>query len=211
MILTGQLDSPFVRRVAIALHFYGLTFEHNAISAYDDFSQLMALNPLGKVPALELEDGTVLADSTLILDYLDRLVGHDQALLPEVAALRAHLLRYMGIAVGLAEKCVEFRTETIRRPTELIDEARVKRIQAQIAAALGWLEECTPEAGYLAGKRLTHADIASAVIMTFIAHKNPEHLAVHGEGREPAFPGLIAHMADCEALEAFTAMPFTDG
>jgi len=208
MILIGQLDSPFVRRIAIALHFHGLAFEHNAISAYDDFDQLIALNPLGKVPALELEDGTVLVESTLILDYLDRLVGHERALLPEVAALRAHLLRHMGIAAGLAEKCVEFRTETVRRPAELVDGMRVERIHAQIAATLAWLEECTPESGYLAGQRLTHADIAAAVAITFIANKNPELLTVRGEGSESAFPRLIAHTAHCEALSAFKAALF---
>ena len=71
MILTGQLDSPFVRRVAIALHIYDVQFEHNVISAYGDFDELLSLIPLGKVPALQLDDGNVLADSTLILDYLD--------------------------------------------------------------------------------------------------------------------------------------------
>lgn len=206
MILTGQLDSPFVRRVAIALHYYRLPFERNVISAYGDFDALLALNPLGKVPALELEDGSVLADSALILDYLDHHVGAKKALLPEVAALRAHLLRHMGIAVGLAEKAVEFRTETVRRPQEKRDSARVERILAQIAAALAWLEKHTPETEYLAGERLTHADIASTVTLTFILKKNPEHL-----GNERGFPRLRAHTAHCEALDAFASAPFKEG
>ena len=206
MILTGQLDSPFVRRVAIALHHYGLPFKRNVLSAYDDFDALLALNPLGKVPALQLEDGSVLADSALILDYLDHHVGSQRALLPEVAALRAHLLRHMGIAIGLAEKAVEFRIETVRRLEEKRDGPRVARIQAQIAAALAWLEKHTPASGYLAGERLTHADIASGVAMTFVLNKNPEHL-----GDENGFPRLRAHAARCEALDAFALAPFMEG
>ncbi len=206
MILTGQLDSPFVRRVAIALHHYGLPFKRNVISAYDDFDALLALNPLGKVPALELEDGSVLADSTLILDYLDHLVGPEKALLPGVAALRAHLLRHMGIAIGVAEKAVEYRTETVRRPAGRIDRSRAERIQAQMAAALAWLETHTPDTGFLAGQRLTHADIASGVAVTFILNRNPEHL-----GNKDSFTRLRGHAARCEALDAFASAPFKEG
>ncbi len=205
MILTGQLDSPFVRRVAIALHIYGLPFEHNVISAYDDFGELLALNPLGKVPALQLDDARVLADSTLILDYLDRLAGQDKSLWPSSLEARASVLAHVGIAVGLAEKAVEFRTETVRRPREKVDAPRVERILAQIAAALGWLEKHTPAVGFVQGGDITHADIASSVAVTFIVNKNPEHL----EGSSSA--NLACHAARCEALDPFKAAPFKDG
>ena len=211
MILTGQLDSPFVRRVAIALHVYGLTFEHNVISAYDDFDELLALNPLGKVPALQLDDGRVIADSTLILDYLDRIAGPENALLPEDAATRAGQLAHMGVAVGLAEKAVEFRTETVRRPDDKIDTPRVERILAQIGAALRWLEKHTPEEGFISGGEITHGDIASAVAMTFIANKNPEHLEGRCSKSERDFAKLAAHARRCETMAAFMANPFPKG
>lgn len=206
MILVGQLDSPFVRRVAIALNHYALAFERRVISAYDDFDALLALNPLGTVPALQLEDGTVLAESHLILDHLDRLAGPERALLPADPTSRAPLLAHMGIAIGLAEKAVLFRTETVRRPAKKQDRPRVKRILAQIAASLAWLEAHTPEEGFIAGEALTHADIASAVAMTFIRNKNPDHL-----GQTHAFPHLLAHRTRCEGLDTFTAVPFVEG
>ncbi|GBE42484.1 MAG TPA: glutathione S-transferase family protein [Rhizobiales bacterium] len=211
MILTGQLDSPFVRRVAIALHVYELPFEHNVISAYDDFDELLALNPLGKVPALQLDDGSVLADSTLILDYLDRIAGAEKALLPGDAAARAGPLAHMGVAAGLAEKAVEFRTETVRRPRGKIDGPRVNRILAQIAAALRWLEAHTPEEGFISGGEITHADIASAVTVTFIANRNGEHLAARGNETEQGFAKLIAHARRCEMMAAFESAPFMQG
>lgn len=206
MILTGQLDSPFVRRVAVALNHYGFRFERRALSAYDDFARLQKVNPLGKVPALALEDGTVLVESTLILDHLDRLADPGKALMPEAAAVRARLLRHVGIAFGLAEKGVEFRTETVRRPADKVDEARVERVRAQVAAALAWLEERTPPEGFLAGGHLTHGDIASAVAVAFLEKKNPEHLGGAG-----AFANLRAHAARCETLPAFQAAPFVEG
>ncbi|MFQ5625850.1 MAG: glutathione S-transferase family protein [Methyloligellaceae bacterium] len=206
MILTGQLDSPFVRRVAIALHIYALPFEHNVISAYDDFDELLALNPLGKVPALQLDDGTMLADSTLILDHLDRFAGRAKSLWPATLEARAGVLAHIGVAVGLAEKAVEFRTETVRRPADKVDGPRVDRILAQIAAALRWLETHTTADGFIAGDSLTHADIASGAAVTFIANKNPEHLR---DGA--AYSKLLAHTERCEALAAFKAAPFMAG
>lgn len=211
MILAGQMDSPFVRRVAIALHHYGLAFERDALSAYDDFTRLLAINPLGKVPALRLDDGAVLADSGLILDYLDRLAGPEKALLPAEPAARAGLLAHLGVAAGLAEKAVEYRGETARRPPDRVDDARIDRVQAQIAAALRWLEARTPDPGFITGEALTHADIASAVAVTFIANKNPEHLASEVQEGESGFPNLIAHTARCETLAVFQAAPFAEG
>lgn len=210
MILTGQLDSPFVRRVAVSLYAYGLDFEHNVISAYDDFAELLSLNPLGKVPALQLDDGTVLADSGLILDYLDGLAGPGKSLWPEKLEHRASALAHVGVAMGLAEKAVEYRTETVRRPPEKHDQPRIDRIRAQIAASLRWLEKNTPDDGFLAGKEIGHADIASAVTMTFITSKNAEHLKAQVDETEQGFPKLLSHMTRCEALKPFIAAPFPE-
>ena len=84
MILIGGLGSPFVRRVAITLRVYGIAFEHRPLSAAkpDERVQLHAINPLVRVPALVTEDVGTLVDSGTILDYLDRLVGPEKALMP---------------------------------------------------------------------------------------------------------------------------------
>ena len=74
MILIGQYDSPFVRRVGIALTLYGMAFEHRPWSSFGDADRLRAFNPLTRVPTLVLDDGFVLIDSHLMLDYLDGLV-----------------------------------------------------------------------------------------------------------------------------------------
>ena len=51
MILVGQYDSPFVRRVAIALNYFGMEFERRILSTFQDLDKMLAINPLGKVPA----------------------------------------------------------------------------------------------------------------------------------------------------------------
>lgn len=75
MILVGQMDSPFLRRVAVTMNFYGIPFERQSLSVFADQKALGAINPLGKVPALVLDDDEVLFDSQMILDYLDETAG----------------------------------------------------------------------------------------------------------------------------------------
>ena len=75
MFLIGQYDSPFTRRVAIAMRLYGLAFEHRPWSTFGDADKIAPFNPLRRVPTLVLEDGEVLIESTAILDYLDELSG----------------------------------------------------------------------------------------------------------------------------------------
>ena len=77
MKLFGGFGSPFTRRVGITLRLYKLEHEHVVLrgSIPDELMRLEKLNPLGRVPALETDDGRALADSATILDYLDQLVG----------------------------------------------------------------------------------------------------------------------------------------
>ena len=86
MILIGQYNSPFVRRVALALRLYGLPFEQRPWSTFGDADKLAAFNPLRRVPTLVLDGGEVLIESGAILDHLDELVGPDKAMIAESAA-----------------------------------------------------------------------------------------------------------------------------
>ena len=71
MKLIGMLDSPYVRRVAISLKTLDIPFEHASISVFRGFEAFQAINPVVKAPTLVLDDGEVLMDSTLIIDYLE--------------------------------------------------------------------------------------------------------------------------------------------
>src|SRR5580658_4198989 len=80
MQLIGMLDSPYVRRVAIALIIAKIPFIHRPISLFRHIDQFSKLNPLLKAPTLLTDDGVTLMDSSVILDYL---AGLD----PRIAAL----------------------------------------------------------------------------------------------------------------------------
>ena len=82
MQLIGMLDSPYVRRVAIALMRLGLPFEHRPISLFRHIDEFTAVSPLLKAPTLVADDGTVLVDSTLIIDYAATLAPDAPSLTP---------------------------------------------------------------------------------------------------------------------------------
>jgi glutathione S-transferase len=81
LILVGQYDSPFFRRVAIGLRPYGLAYEHRPWSVFADGEKIEPYNPLRRVPTLILDDAEVLIESAAILDYQDELVGPTKALI----------------------------------------------------------------------------------------------------------------------------------
>src|SRR4029079_1550441 len=106
MILIGQYDSPFVRRVAIALRLYGLPFEHKPWSTFGDADKIAPYNPLRRVRTMLLDSGEALIESTAILDSLDELVGPEEAMMAERGDLRRRQLRICALGSGLADKAV---------------------------------------------------------------------------------------------------------
>ena len=89
MFLIGQYDSPFVRRVAIAMRLYGIKFEHKPWSTFGDGDKIAPHNPLRRVPTLVLDDGEALIESTAILDYLDELAREQDKVAGEAMLPRA--------------------------------------------------------------------------------------------------------------------------
>src|SRR5262245_4646622 len=103
MMLIGQYDSPFVRRVGIALRLYGLSLEHKPWSVFGEAELIAPLNPLRRVPTLVLDTGEVLIESGAMLDHLDELVGPSRALIADSGEARRHALKVCALATGLAD------------------------------------------------------------------------------------------------------------
>lgn len=200
MILIGQYDSPFVRRVGIALTLYGLTFEHRPWSTFGDAEAVARYNPLLRVPTLVLDDGDVLIDSHAILDHLDTLVPAGEVLFPRAEPARRRALKIAFTATGLADKAVSLFYE--QRLHDQVSPTWVERCRAQIAAALAALEAeaASRPQTYWFGARPGHADIAVAVAWRFVGDVHP---ALAEAAR---YPALAAHSARLEALPVFQAI-----
>jgi len=198
MILIGQYDSPFVRRVAIALRLYGLAFEHRPWSTFGDADKIAPYNPLRRVPTLLLEGGEALIESTAILDYLDELVGPHRAMIAASGPGRRHALKTIALATGLGDKAVSLVYERVLRKDHQ-SKLWVERCEAQIGGVLEVLER--QRAGiaspYWFGAAIGHADIAVACVLRFTSEAHPLFF------NAARYPALSAHAAACEALPAF--------
>lgn len=200
MKLIGMFDSPFVRRVAITMRLHGMPFEHLDWSVGRDFARIREYSPLGRVPALVLDDGEVLAESAAILDFLDEQAGAQRALLPASGAERRHALQRMALAVGAAEKGRELIYENAFRPPEKRHEPWLERCRSQIHGAFGELDRACAARGageWLVGSRMTQADITTACMVTFLT----ESVGLSPEAAP--YPALRALVARCEALPQF--------
>src|SRR5437870_1210397 len=134
LILIGQYDSPFVRRVAIALRLYGLAYEHRPWSTFGDADKLVTYNPLLRVPTLVLDDGEVLVESTVILDHLDEVAGPARALIADRGPRRRQALKVCALASGLGDKAVSLIYERILHHET--SPVFVERCTAQIVGVL---------------------------------------------------------------------------
>lgn len=197
--LIGQYDSPFVRRVAIALALYELPFQHENWSVFRDAELIAQFNPLRRVPTLVLPSGEVLVESSAILDALDDQVRDDQLLLPRRGPRRRAGMRLCALCYGLADKGVALVYEGVVRESGQRSAQWVARCSAQVRDTLQLLEreKAAIAASYWAGDQLSHPDIALAVVVHFLKQAAPQILEAM------QLPALLEHEARCHALPAF--------
>jgi glutathione S-transferase len=202
MILIGMLDSPYVRRVAVTLKLMGLAFEHRPVSVFRHFDEFRRVNPVVKAPTFVCDDGTVLMDSTLIVDYLDHCVSPAKALMPAAGAERREALRLVGLAMAACEKCVQAYYEKTLRPAEKRHEPWFERVVAQANAAFADLERAAAAARpWLQGQRFNAADVAVACAWRFAQHYDAVEVPAS------KYPALVAYSARAEALPEFASTP----
>ena len=195
MILVGQYDSPFVRRVAISLRVLGFAYEHDTRSVFGDFDSMRQTNPLGRIPSLVLDSGDVLIDSGAILDWLDQQVGPARALVPPAGAERQRALQRIALATGVVDKFGAAAYERIIRPAAYRWPEWVARCRTQGGGALAALAaEPWPDSA-----PLDQAAISTACAIRYVR-------LVDGEEMPPGrYPALDALARRCEARPEFKA------
>jgi glutathione S-transferase len=203
MILVGQYDSPYVRRVAVSLHVLGLPFTRNPISGFADAEAMRRINPLGRIPSLVLDDGEVVIDSAAILDCMDELVGPARALLPPSGSERRRALRIIALATGTIDKAGAIVYERVLRPPEKIHEPWIARCRTQVDSGLAALEAATG-AGWYLGDRPMQPDITVACALAYVHDRLPGAL---GADLHPRLVALVAAFAGLEAFRATEPAP----
>lgn len=202
MQLIGLLRSPFVRRVAISLKYYGIPFEHYPLSTFEDYDTLATINPVVKVPTLVLDNGEVLMDSSLILEYFESVIPVTQKLLPTSSVELARNLRIIGLALMACEKTVQLVYEKKLRPEEKQHQPWIERVTKQINGAFKSIEDELIKQTFMpSDQSINQASISVAVAWTFNQQALPNILP------KSNFPMLSNFTDELEALPIFIDTP----
>jgi glutathione S-transferase len=203
MQLIGMLDSPYVRRVAVTMQLLGLHFTHQSVSVFSGFSQFQQINPVVKAPTLICDDGEILVDSTLIIDYAEAIADPHKSLMPSTLAERRQALRIIGLALVACEKSVQIAYELNLRPAEKRHEPWVTRITGQLLASYDALEsELAQSPRAITRESIDQAGVTVAIAWHFTQRMLP--------GVVPAehYPALSQFSSHAEALPEFRAAPY---
>jgi glutathione S-transferase len=225
--LVGQLDSPYVRRVAASALLLGVEFMQQPWSVGADQARLRQVNPLGRVPAWIGDDGEVLVDSAQIVEHLDDLAGYGNTLMPGEVRERFVVRQWLGLLTGVLDKGIAIVIERVFGGSGASREALptqpqvrddgfaacaapttpwTARCRDQLHSGLAEVErECAARGGseWLAHRRVTQADITFACFLTYLRDALPLDLA--------PYPALADRLARIEALPQMQAtyVPFT--
>lgn len=149
MKLLWTSRSPFVRKVMVAAHEAGvagrIAIERVLVSFAKTNAEVMAINPLNKIPTLVLDDGTALYDSGVICEYLDSL-NEGPKLFPSNPAVRWPALRRQALGDGVMELSI-LRLGEGMRPDAMRNAAQIDVYRTKIASALDSLEANGPGPG----------------------------------------------------------------
>jgi glutathione S-transferase len=194
MQLIGMLDSPYVRRVAVSLKVLGLPFDLDQVSVFRHFEKFSSINPVVKAPSFVTDGGTVLMESSLILEHIAHLAP--RSLMPADRAAHQIALRQIGLALAGCEKTVSIIYEHNLRPAEKQHQPWLDRVLGQLLLAYGALErEISPS--WFSGEELMQPQITTAVAWDFTQHNIPELVPAAD------FPKLTALSARAEKLAPF--------
>lgn len=198
MILVGQYDSPFVRRVAVTLHHYHMPFNRNPLSVFRNAKDMQKINPLIRVPALITEDGETLIDSGAILDYLDDKAGPARALTPPHGPERRRVLQAMAVSTGISDKVVAIFYERYFHGPKALNKDYEKRLLSQIEAGLANLERDCGGPWFI-NSHMTQADVTIGCMLSHVKLRNPELFPPQ------KYPKLHALSLHCELRDEFVA------
>ncbi len=173
MKLLHSPTSPFARKVRVVAAEKKLELDLEKADPYSPDSELVKVNPLGKVPALIMDDGTSLFDSRVIVEYLDGL-SPVHKLIPESSRDRIAVKRWEAIADGLCDAALTARLEN-NRPDK--NDSSVKQIERQLGKVSACIEEMARELGereYCVGNALSLADIAAGCSLGYLKLRFPD-------------------------------------
>lgn len=174
MILYGRDLSPFARRLAVFCALQEREIERQPILVQgEDFERLKSMNPVGRVPVMELDSGTLLTETYAISDWLDETSPNGWRSLPRAGDERRSAYQRLAVASGTAEKAVALVYEKNRRPEEFQWSDWQDRLTGQIRGGLSAIEGALPYSGWSGPNGPDAGDVAAVIAYQFCEATNP--------------------------------------
>ena len=169
MKLIGSNTSPYVRKVRVVMAEKKLDYDYVLEDVWAASTNIAQYNPLGKVPCLVMENGDVITDSRVIVEYFDTLspVGN---LLPTVGRERAEVKTWEALADGVLDAAILARLEATwsGRDEAQRCQAWIDRQLLKVDAALHTMSKGLGDKPYYTGTHLGLADIAVGVALGYL-------------------------------------------
>ena len=177
MKLVGSKTSPYVRKIRVLLAERAIAHDFLEESAWTADTTVPRYNPLNKVPALQLDDGSSLYDSAVIAEYLDAVGGH--AFLPQEPLARARVKCLEALGDGLADAGIAAFLER-KRDASRQDAASIARQMDKVHAAVASVGNALGRGPYLGGDRMNLGDLACGCALFWVEFRMPEVGWRHG-------------------------------
>ena len=172
MKLIGALASPYVRKTRIVLAEKKIDYEFILDNPWDASTKVSAFNPLGKIPALVMEDGGAVFDSRVIVEYLDT-VNPVNKLIPASGRARVEVRCWEALADGICDAAIAARLEG-NRPKNLQSADWIKRHMAKVDQALAAASRGLGDKPWCSANTFSLADIATGVALGYLDFRFPQ-------------------------------------
>lgn len=173
MKLLGTNTSPYVRKVRLLLLEKNIPHDYVVDAPREPGSMVARANPLGRIPALILEDETCVFDSPVIAEFADTL-NDTPILIPRNDAMaRMRVKRWEALADGIMDSAVVVRTENIR-PAEKQEAENINRHNSAISRTLVYAAELLGTRDWCEGEAITLADLALVSALIYLDLRQAE-------------------------------------
>jgi glutathione S-transferase len=179
----------------------GVAFTHEAVSVFNDFARFENINAVVKAPSLICDDGEVLMDSSLIIQFVEATLSNGSSLWSRDVREMQREIRVVGLALAACDKSVQLIYERNLRPKNMQYEPWLERVAAQTKAALTALEAEVKSHNAIFQNERSQATITAAVAWQFTQSMLAKIIFAE---MHPALSALSAHM---EQTAAFLKYP----
>ncbi len=173
MKLIGSITSPYVRKARLVLLEKNIPHTFLIDPPSDPNSQVARFNPLGRIPALILNDGTCVFDSPVIAEYADTL-NDKPILIPRNEPMaRMRVKRWEALADGIMDSAIVVRNERVR-PSEKQEQGNIDMHNLAVTRALVHVAEQLGQREWCEGNSVTLADLALVAALVYLDLRQPE-------------------------------------